>query len=65
MAVSCADIAGCMIRQQSYTTSGTAVSVRMHQLYRYAQSITGVLQECIIWVLVALFEYMALVKKNY
>jgi hypothetical protein len=54
-----------MIRQQSYTISETAVSERMRQLYRYAQSITGVLQECIIWVVVALSEYMALVKKNY
>jgi hypothetical protein len=37
-----------MILRQSYTISGTVVSERMHQLYRYAQSITVVLQECII-----------------
>jgi hypothetical protein len=37
-----------MILRQSYTISGMAVSERMRQLYRYAQSITGVLQECII-----------------
>jgi hypothetical protein len=54
-----------MIRQQSYTTSGTAVSERMRPLYRYAQSITGVLQAFTVLGVAALFEYMALVKKNY
>lgn len=54
-----------MIPPQNFTILEMVVGVKMRLLYRYALSITGVLQDCIIWVVVALSEYMALVKKTY